>query len=419
LNPQISNRQPSATLTINERTARLAQAGRQLYRFGFGQSPFPVPAQVVEALQANAAQKDYLPVRGLPALREAVADFHRRHDGLTVSRDDVLIGPGSKELMFLAQLAYHAELVVPSPAWVSYAPQAQVLGLPVHWLPTRQQDGWRLQPEVLAAHCRANPQQARLLILNYPSNPTGLTLRADELQALAEVARQYRVVVLSDEIYGELHHTGAHISLARYYPEGTIISSGLSKWCGAGGWRLGTFVIPPSLDWLRDAIAVAASETFSTVSAPIQHAAVAAFAGGAEIERYLFQARRIIRALGNWVSQQLQTAGVDVAAPEGGFYLLPDFTPQQEALRAKGIESSLDFCEQLLQETGVVLLPGTDFGRPSAELTCRLAYVDFDGERSLAAAEAIPDEQELSERFLREYCGSALLGIETLCEWLR
>lgn len=419
LNPQILDRRPSATLTINERSARLAREGRQLYRFGFGQSPFPVPAPVIAELQANAAQKDYLPVRGLPALREAVADFHRRRDGLAVSSDDVLIGPGSKELMFLAQLAYHAELIVPTPAWVSYAPQAKILGLPVQWLPTRKEDGWRLQPEVLAAHCQANPHQARLLILNYPSNPTGLTLRADELQALAEVARQYRVVVLSDEIYGELHHTGAHISLARYYPEGTIISSGLSKWCGAGGWRLGTFIVPPSLDWLRDAIAVVASETFSTVSAPIQYAAVTAFAGGAEIERYLFQARRIIRALGNWVSQQLQAAGVDVAVPEGGFYLFPDFTPQQDALRAKGIENSLDFCERLLEETSVVLLPGTDFGRPSAELICRLAYVDFDGARSLTAAEAIPDEEELSERWLRQYCGSVLQGIETLCAWWR
>lgn len=356
LNPQILNRRPSATLTINERSARLAREGRQLYRLGFGQSPFPVPTRVVEALQANAAQKDYLPVKGLPALREAVADFHRRRDSLEVSSDDVLIGPGSKELMFLTQLAYHAELIVPAPSWVSYAPQAQIIGLPVQWLPTRQEDGWRLQPEVLAAHCRANPHQARLLILNYPSNPTGLTLRADELQALAEVARQYRVIVLSDEIYGELHHTGAHVSLARHYPEGTIISSGLSKWCGAGGWRLGTFLIPPSLHWLRDAIAVVASETFSTVSAPIQHAAVTAFAGGAEIERYLFQARRIIRALGSWISRQLQEAGVDVAAPEGGFYLFPDFTPQQEALRAKGIENSLDLCELLIPMQTVMSL---------------------------------------------------------------
>ena len=102
------------------------------------------------------------------------------------------------------------------------------------------------------------------------------------------------MIVLSDEIYGRLHHTGEHVSIGRYYSEGSIISSGLSKWCGAGGWRLGTFVFPPQLDWLATAMAAVASETYTSVSAPIQHAAIRAFEGDAEIEQYLWQIRRIL-----------------------------------------------------------------------------------------------------------------------------
>ena len=118
--------------------------------------------------------------------------------------------------------------------------------------------------ELLERHCASEQDEfrPRLLILNYPGNPEGCSYTATELQEIAGVARKYKVLLLSDEIYGQLHHSGQHISAARYYPEGTIISSGLSKWCGAGGWRLGTFTFSPALDWLLESMAAVASETF-------------------------------------------------------------------------------------------------------------------------------------------------------------
>ena len=136
LNPRVQSLRPSATLAMNEHCAQLIRAGRQVYRLGFGQSPFPIPPSVVAALQAHAQQRDYLPVRGLRQLRAAVAEFHRRRYGLATTADDVLIGPGSKELIFLAQLVYQGELLAPSPSWVSYVPQAQLVGQGVRWLQT-------------------------------------------------------------------------------------------------------------------------------------------------------------------------------------------------------------------------------------------------------------------------------------------
>ncbi|MEX0827257.1 MAG: aminotransferase class I/II-fold pyridoxal phosphate-dependent enzyme [Acidimicrobiia bacterium] len=408
----------SATLAINERSKRLQSEGRHVYRLGLGQSPFPIPQPVVDELRANAHQKDYLDVAGLPALRDAVSNYYERRYGIGCTADDVLIGPGSKELMFLAQLVYYGDLVIPTPSWVSYAPQAHIIGRKVRWVPTTAEHGWPLQPAELDAVCREDPSRPRLVLLNYPSNPTGQTYDIEALQELAAVARRYRVILLSDEIYGELDHQGRHVSIASFYPEGTIISGGLSKWCGAGGWRLGTFTFPRALGWLREAMAAVASETYTSTSAPIQFAAVRAFQGGSELTRYLVNARRILRALGAAFAERLRSAGVFVPGPQGAFYLFPDFSPLRAPLAERGVRTSTDLCEQLLVDTGVALLPGAAFGRSAEELTARVSYVDFDGTRALAAAEAIPLDQELDAAFLKQYCTNTIQAADVMAEWI-
>jgi aspartate aminotransferase len=417
LNLNVRGLGQSATLAINERSAALQRQGRQIFRLGLGQSPFPVPAPVVEELKANAHQKDYLPVCGLWKLREAVAEYFRRTQEIDASPEGVIIGPGSKELMFLTQLVYYGDLVIPTPSWVSYAPQAQIIGRQVHWLPTSRDNDWRLTAAELASFCAVDPGRPRLLILNYPNNPTGSTYRAEELEALAEVARRYSLVLLSDEIYGEVDFEGRHLSMARFYPEGTILSSGLSKWCGAGGWRLGVYMIPPGLAWLRDAISAVASETYTSTSAPIQYAAVRAFEGGLEIEAYLEQSRRVLKALGSWTGKKLREVGAQVAMPQGGFYLFPDLSPFAAGLAERGIHDSPTLVERLLEETGVAVLPGTVFGRPQEELTLRLAVVDFNGAGALAGVQKL-GSGEVDEAFLAQYCPNVVTAIERLCEWV-
>ena len=243
LNPNIIGLKESPTLRINQQCKELAAAGKHIYKLGLGQSPFPVPDPVVNALRLYAPQKDYLHVQGLPELRQAVADFHRKKDGINILAENVIIGPGSKELLFLLQLVFEGEVLIPSPSWVSYLPQAKIIGNTIHILHTEAKDQWRLLPEQLERFCIENASPDKhpyLLILNYPGNPDGITYGTESIKELAETARRNNIYILSDEIYGQLHHQGNHISIAKYYPEGTIISSGLSKWCGAGGWRLGT-----------------------------------------------------------------------------------------------------------------------------------------------------------------------------------
>jgi aspartate aminotransferase len=379
LDPRVTELAISPTLAARQRSGALAASGRRVYRMGLGQSPFPVPASVVLALRAAATQRDYLPPGGLPELRAAVAEFHRRRHGHAFAAEDVVIGPGSKELMFLLQLCFDGEVLIPTPSWVSYRPQAHLAGRALAAIPGGGRHGLMVAPEVLGRICARSPRRPRLLFFNSPSNPTGLAYSEAELEAIAGVCREHGVTVLSDEIYADLSFAGRHASIARCYPEGTIVASGLSKWCGAGGWRLGTLAFPASLRVLRRALEAVASETYSSTSAPIQHAAITAFRPSLELEDYLAEVRRVLSGVMRWAASKLGAAGLDVPDPAGGFYLFPGFAPLRDVLAPYGIEDDRALVERLLAATGIVALPGSAFGLDPKALRLRLALVDFDG----------------------------------------
>lgn len=153
--------------------------------------------------------------------------------------------------MFLLQLAYYGDLLLPKGSWVSYAPQAHIIGRPIQWIHTDSKNDYKIDSTNLEKICKSDPSRPRLLILNYPCNPTGATYTENELNEIAQVARKYNLLVLADMIYAgrlkkqvrstkffvELDHNGNSPSISKYYPEGTIISGGMSKYLGAGGWR--------------------------------------------------------------------------------------------------------------------------------------------------------------------------------------
>lgn len=419
LNLPLIDIEPSATLAINEKSAALVKQGRKVYRFGFGQSPFPVPQIVQDELKKHTHEKSYLPVLGLPQLREAVAKFHHKADGLDVDTEQVIIGPGSKELIYDVLLAVPSRVFVPAPAWVSYAPQAKLINRPVERIMTTLENNWRVTPELLDdTFSKYKDGVQPIIILNYPGNPDGLSYSEQDMKGMTEIFRKHNVLVISDEIYGRIHHTDRHRSLAHYYPEGTIITGGLSKWCGAGGWRLGTMVLPKGLDELRTVISGIISETFSAVSAPIQFAAIKAFEFSNEIQSYLAHSQRIMKLAGAFTYIKLKEAGANVQEPEGGFYLFPDFSPFKASLQAKGVTTNTELCNRLLDDTGVALLAGIWFGRDDACLTARLSYVDFDGDNALQASMAIGLDTELTVDFLKTHCPKVVDGVNALCEWL-
>jgi aspartate aminotransferase len=190
------------------------------------------------------------------------------------------------------------------------------------------------------------------------------------LKEISFIAKKYNILILSDEIYSELSFNKGFKSISEFYPEKTIISNGLSKWCGAGGWRLGYFIIPEALIELKNSIKNLASETFSSVSAPIQYAAIAAYNNNHN--EYINDSRSILKAVGEYVFENLKSNTISINKPQGGFYLMPEFLTQK-------FSTSEEMCSNILNETGVALLPGSDFGFSKERMITRLSFTDFNG----------------------------------------
>ena len=196
----------SSTLVINEKSKELISNGKKVYQFGFGQSPFPVPEKIVEALKKNAHRKEYLPIQGLPELRENISKYLAKRTGNDYPKENILITPGSKEAMLLIHIAFNGEIIIPAPGWVSYEPQAEIGSNKVHWLETTRENNWFPTGKELEKKIKSVGKNKNLiLILNSPNNPSGAVCK--NLEELAKVAKKYRILVLSDEIYTDLTFT--------------------------------------------------------------------------------------------------------------------------------------------------------------------------------------------------------------------
>ncbi len=400
---QIDNLKPSATLAINEESNKLKKAGKIIYKFGFGQSPFPIPGAVISALKNSANKNTYLPMQGLEELRKVIANDLNRSNGNSFKADDIVIGPGTKELMFLTQIAFNGDILLPAPSWVSYQPQAIIAKNRVYWVQTDSNTNWFPTAKLIEDKIKTIKNKNLLLFLNSPNNPSGTICENSE--EIAKIAKKYKLIVLSDEIYSRLTFDKKYLSISNFYPEGTIISSGLSKWCGAGGWRLGFFAIPSQLKELKNSLKILCSESFTSVSAPIQYAAIEAYRG--DHSEYLRQVKKILSFVGNYVYENLKSNVINIAKPEGGFYLFPEFT------NAK-FSSSSEMCKDILNKTGVVLLPASDFGLDSSKMLARLSYTDFDGNNFLKNTLG---SKKLNNVDLKKYAPNIVDGVEALKDW--
>tara|TARA_Y100001968_G_scaffold169761_1_gene155439 strand:- start:300 stop:1550 length:1251 start_codon:yes stop_codon:yes gene_type:complete len=367
---------PSSTLSINELSKKIQTQGKKVFKFGLGQSPFPVPSILVKELQKHAHSKDYLDVSGLYELRDSIAKYHTSKNKFGYNADDVLVGPGSKELLFQCQMVFDGITLLPAPSWVSYAPQANFLGKKILWIQTTAKENWHITANLLEDICKKDKEN-KLLILNSPNNPSGTSSR--HLEELAFIAKKYELIIISDEIYAELDFTGNYQSITHFYPEGTIVSGGLSKWCGAGGWRLGTMIFPQNLSLIRKAMRSVASETFTSVSAPIQYAAVKAYK--INHNEFLKKCRLILKFVSSFLHEELCSVGIKALKPTGGFYILCDFS--NVIKKTDNIFSDKELSNFLLQKLGVASLPGSDFGLAKEKMILRLAFVDFDGGKAL------------------------------------
>ena len=399
----VKNLEPSSTLKINEISKQLERKGKKIYKFGFGQSPFQVPKNIVNKLKENAHQNKYLPMQGLEELRISVAKHISIKKKYDYSSDNVIVGPGSKELMFLLHVAFEGEIILPIPSWVSYAPQAIIGRNKIQMLETKRENDWFPTGSEIEKIILKDKDKNYLLFLNSPNNPSGQI--CENLSEISEVAKKYNLVILSDEIYSEINFDNEYKSISNFCPEKTIISNGLSKWCGAGGWRLGYFIIPDNLKIIKKTINVLASETFSAVSAPIQYAAIEAYEG--DHNNYIKFSKNILKAVGNYVYDKLCSNKILINKPRGGFYLMPEFL-------SKKFSTSSEMCDEILNKTGVALLPGSDFGFDKKKLIVRLSFTDFDGQKFMNEYEK---SYEINDYTIKKFAPKIVEGVDRLKKW--
>ena len=394
----VKDLKPSSTLLINETSRKLEEQGKKIYKFGFGQSPFKVPEDVVNELKDNAHQNKYLPMQGLSELRDAVAKYTSKRKNYDYKSENVIIGPGSKELMFLLHVIFDGEIILPAPSWVSYAPQAILGRNKIQILQTNRENNWFPTAAEIEEVVLKDKNKNYLLFLNSPNNPSGQICK--NLDEISKIVNKYNLIILSDEIYSELTFENSFMSISNFCPEKTIISTGLSKWCGAGGWRLGYFLIPDKLVEIKNMINVLASETFSAVSAPIQYAAIKAYEN--DHSNYINKSRNILSAVGNYVYENLKSNKILINKPQGGFYLMPEFLN-------KKFKSSSEMCNSILNDTGVALLPGSDFGFAQTQMLARLCFTDFDGRKFMSKIE---DNKKIDNDHIAKFAPKVVEGVK-------
>jgi aspartate aminotransferase len=352
------------TFAIMSQATALAAQGRDVCNFGVGEPDFVTPAHIREAAKAalDAGKTKYTPTGGLRELRALIAEKLRRENNLPYAPDQVMITTGGKQALFntlMSILGPGDEALIPAPYWVTYPEMVKLAGATPVFLPAAEATGFKITAAQLDA---AITTKTRALILNSPANPTGAVYTREELAALAEVIVARGLTVVADEIYEKLIYDGLrHVSIGSLGDAifaQTVTCNGFSKAYAATGWRMGYAAGP------RHVIQAATSlqsHTTSGANTFAQYGMLTALTGSqAAIEamRQTFERRRDLMYAGITA-----IPGVTCSKPHGAFYLFPNIS-------ATGLDSAI-FCERLLAQEHVALVPGVAFG---ADANVRLSY---------------------------------------------
>jgi aspartate aminotransferase len=355
--------QPSATVTITARAGRLREAGRDIIVLSVGEPDFPTPEHIKAAAREALVRNDtkYTAVDGSRALKEAVVTKLARDNGLRYTPEQVLISSGAKQSCYNACLALldpGDEAVVLAPYWVSYPDMIRLAdGQPVI-VESSASHGFKIAPEQLEA---ALTPHTRLVILNSPCNPTGAVYTHEDWVALGNVLRRHPgIVILSDEIYEHIYWADSPFaSFATSCPdlyERTITVNGMSKGYAMSGWRLGYAAGPVAIIKAMTSLQSQSTTNASTIS---QAAACAALLGD---QQCVADMRAEFRRRHDMFYAGVRTLpGFDCVPASGTFYLFPNV---ERAMRQTGAATDIAFCEQILESTGIALVPGTAFGAP-------------------------------------------------------
>ena len=364
LSDRVNSIKPSPTLAVSNRAAELSAAGKDIIGLGVGEPDFDTPEHIKDAAitALNNGFTKYTAVDGTSGLKKAIINKFKNENGLSYEANQILVSCGGKQSFFnlaLALLNEGDEVIIPAPYWVSYPDMVLVAdGKPVI-ITTTQEQRFKITPAQLE---EAITHRTRLVVINSPSNPTGVAYTLDELKALAEVLKKFpNVLIATDDMYEHIRFNDQpFVNILNAAPElydRTIVLNGVSKAYSMTGWRIGYAAGPVKL---INAMKKVQSQSTSNPTSISQVAAQAALEGGNEcVEKMVvaFKARHefVVAALN-------EIDGVDCIPADGTFYAFPSF--QAIIDRDPRFNNDIDLAEFLLIEAGVALVPGSAFGAP-------------------------------------------------------
>ncbi|MGD1716787.1 pyridoxal phosphate-dependent aminotransferase [Dapis sp. BLCC M172] len=355
---------PSLTLAISAKAKAMRAEGIDVCSFSAGEPDFDTPEHIKLAAQKalEAGKTKYGPAAGEPKLREAIAQKLSRENGLNYKAENIIVTNGGKHSLFnlmLALIEPGDEVIIPAPYWLSYPDMVKLAGGEPIILTTGAETGYKVTPEQLR---QAITDKTKLFVLNSPSNPTGMVYQPAEIKALAEVIVEKDILVVSDEIYEKIIYDDVkHLSIGAVSSDifkNTIISNGFAKAYSMTGWRIGYLAAPVEL---INATVKIQSHSTSNVCTFAQYGAIAALESSQDCVEQMRQAfaqrREIIYQLLNGIP------GLSCTQPEGAFYMFVNIS--------KISNSSLEFCNALLEQENVAVIPGVAFG---ADDHIRISY---------------------------------------------
>lgn len=360
---------PSSTIAISSKAKELSQQGHHVINLSVGEPDFNTPEYILEAAKQamDEGQTKYTPSSGIKELKEAIIDKFRLDHLLVYDKDQIVVTTGAKHALyafFQAVIDEGDEVIIPAPYWVSYIEQVKLAGGNPVIVHTEETNDFKMTPEQLGA---AITNKTKAIIINSPSNPTGMIYSEDELKALGEVCVEHDILIVSDEIYEKLIYSDdQHISIAQISPdfkERTVIINGVSKSHAMTGWRIGYAAGPTQI--IRAMTNIISHET-SNPTTIAQYAALAAYkqeSGQVAVMQQAFAER-----LEAFYQLIVDIPGITCRKPKGAFYLFPNVI---NTVKACGFNTVDEWTAALLEEEKVALVPGSAFGAPDF---VRLSY---------------------------------------------
>lgn len=360
---------PSKTLAITAKAKELKKQGHDVIGLGAGEPDFNTPQYIIEAAikAMNEGYTKYTPAGGIIELREEIARKFKNDNDLDYKPEEIIVTSGAKHALYnLFQVLLNDgdEVILPSPYWVSYPEQIKLAGGVPVIVDALEENDFKVTTDQLD---KAITERTKAVIINSPSNPTGVVYTKEELQAIGEVCLKHELLIISDEIYEKLIYSEEpHISIAQLSPElkeKTVVFNGVSKSYSMTGWRIGYAAGP--VDIIK-AMTNLASHSTSNPASISQYAALAAYA---EENQPIAEMREVFKdrlnKLYDWITA---IPGISCVKPQGAFYIFPNVAG---AAKTNGFNNVDEWVEALLEEEKVALVPGSSFGAPD---NVRLSY---------------------------------------------